>query len=63
MTHDCFAVDYVSVRHSTNTVKVDHESAVAYPVEEVDHSMHKYFVENNCSYNTVAYHVTACQDI
>jgi len=46
-----------------NTVKVDHESAVAYPGEEVDHSMHKYFVEDNCSYNTVAYHVTACQDI
>ena len=55
----CFCQTFNEHLHAYS-VKVDDGWAVAYPGEEVDHTMHKYFVQDNSSYITVAYHVTVC---
>ena len=58
----CFCDSFNEYLHAYH-VKTDSGWAVAYPGEEINHSVHTSFVQNECSYVAMAYHEPAVKAI
>ena len=58
----CFCDSFNEYLHAYH-VNTDGGWAVTYPAEEINHSVHTYFVQNECSYVAVAYHEPAVKAI